>query len=168
MQRVAGEHLFTPDGQRYFDWAFVYIFAGYMIEDLVLHRCAPIMLAHHVACLLGLAFAFVGVPAGFPWFLAGAVSLELGSAALNLHCLSPTDRRALFVYTVAMTLSNAVAALSLARWVGLTAHWGSATVGVTISAAFLYFRQKDVFEAVGSQLRAKPKAATAMAKAHAH
>lgn len=63
-QQASGEHLFTPDGQRYYDWAFVYIFAGYMVEDFVLHRCSALMVAHHAGCLLGLAFAFIGVPAG--------------------------------------------------------------------------------------------------------
>ena len=62
--QAAGEHLFTPDGQRYYDWAFVYIFAGYMLEDFVLHRCSAIMIAHHAGCLVGLAFGFAGLPAG--------------------------------------------------------------------------------------------------------
>jgi len=153
-QQASGEHLFTPDGQRYYDWAFVYIFAGYMVEDFVLHRCSALMVAHHAGCLLGLAFAFIGVPAGFPWFFAGVVSLELGSAVLNLHCLWPKDRRALYAFMVGMTISNVAAVYFALRWTAHAAYWSSIGLDLVLTATFVYFRQEPVIDEALKLLRA--------------
>lgn len=56
---TAGAAWFTENGKRFWDWCFCYVFAGYMIEDLVLLRIGPLMMLHHVGCLVGLLFAFV-------------------------------------------------------------------------------------------------------------
>ena len=50
-QLAAGSAFFTVDGQRYWDWAFMYIFACFMLEDMVLlSQMSAMMRLHHVGC----------------------------------------------------------------------------------------------------------------------
>jgi hypothetical protein len=52
-QEAAGRALFTVDGARYWDWAFMYIFSAYMLEDMVrFPKMAFLMKVHHIGCLV--------------------------------------------------------------------------------------------------------------------
>jgi hypothetical protein len=162
-QRAGAAH-FTEEGTRFFDWAFCYVFAGYMLSDVVLLKKLSFLLKlHHVGCLLGLALGFAGLPAGFPLFAAGVLSLELGSAAMNLWCLYP-HRSAFFrVYAVVMTLSNTFSAVCCAMWIGHAEYLATQLGGVGLSCLFILIRQKTVFDAMAK--RAAEAAGTASPKA---
>ena len=52
---TAGSAYFTEDGLRFYDWAFCYVFAAYMLSDVVLLKSTLSFLLklHHVGCLIG-------------------------------------------------------------------------------------------------------------------
>lgn len=158
-ERLAGERLFTYDGARYYDWAFVYIFAGFMVEDLILLQLGRTMTLHHIGCLLGLAVAFVGMPASFPYFFAGVVSFELGSALFNLHTLYPRSRAAMWTYVVGMTLSNLCTFLIMCR--SLYAEGGvvGKAFGAVLTAIFALVRQQSAVESFNTHVISSPRPA---------
>ena len=153
--RTAGEELFTEDGSRFYDWAFCYVFAAYMLTDVALLQHLSLLLRlHHVGCLVGLAIGFAGLPSGFPLFAAGVISLELGSAALNLSCLYP--HRYFRLFTVVMTVSNSVAVCCCALWLGCAERLTTQVFVVGLLSIFITFRQKTVFDEIGKHRAAVP------------
>eukprot|EP00324_Dicrateria_rotunda_P003867 CAMPEP_0206172068 /NCGR_PEP_ID=MMETSP1474-20131121/44527_1 /ASSEMBLY_ACC=CAM_ASM_001110 /TAXON_ID=97495 /ORGANISM="Imantonia sp., Strain RCC918" /LENGTH=103 /DNA_ID=CAMNT_0053579991 /DNA_START=81 /DNA_END=388 /DNA_ORIENTATION=- len=92
--------LFPSDGTRFYDWAFGYIFTAYMIEDVIVAtKLDALMIWHHVGCLLGYYIAFSAIPSGYPYFFAGCIAFEVGSAAFNVYCLYPSRPMAAFFST---------------------------------------------------------------------
>ena len=70
------------------EWAFVNIFAAFLLVDFVNYRIRTVMIAHHVVCLIG-HFGALSAPAAFVDYFAAAVACELGSAVCNLNALYP-------------------------------------------------------------------------------
>ena len=52
---TAGSAYFTEEGLRFYDWAFCYVFAAYMLSDVVLLKgtLSFLLKLHHVGCLIG-------------------------------------------------------------------------------------------------------------------
>ena len=87
------------------------IFAAFLLVDFVNYRIRPVMIAHHVVCLIG-HFGALSAPAAFVDYFAAAVACELGSAVCNLNALYPRSGAALAAYVAGMTLERpALAAL---------------------------------------------------------
>jgi len=145
----AGAAYFTEDGSRFYDWAFCYVFAAYMLTDVVVLKHLSILLKlHHIGCVLGLAIGFAGLPSGFPLFAAGVFALELGSAALNVYCLYPHRHDCLYAYVVVMTISNCVGALCCALWIGYAGDPSLTTQAAVVGlmTVFIVIRQKTAIE----------------------
>ncbi|EOD10254.1 hypothetical protein EMIHUDRAFT_446964 [Emiliania huxleyi CCMP1516] len=153
---TASSTWFTANGQRFWDWCFFYVFGGYMVEDLIVFRLGPMLLLHHIGCLAGLMFAFVVCPAGWPYFSAGAVAFEFGSALLNLYCLYPHSRYVLWAYASSMTCSNAAAGLCCAAMVlsQPSAAIGAKAFSATLTGTFILLRQKTCNDYVRKHRRA--------------
>ena len=149
---VAATAIATEDGARFFDWAFSYIFALYMLTDIVLFKdLNPLLKLHHVGCLLGLVLGLAGVPSGFPFFAAGVLSLEIGSASMNLFCLYPHRRDCLRTYAVIMTASNLLGAYCFLGWAACAEMLPTRTLGGLLSTAFLLIRQKSLMDVLGKE-----------------
>ena len=96
------------------EWAFVNIFAAFLLVDFVNYRIRTVMIAHHVVCLIG-HFGALSAPAAFVDYFAAAVACELGSAVCNLNALY-RGAHALAAYVAGMTLSNGLALAALLSW----------------------------------------------------
>ena len=98
---------------------FHYCFFGYLAKDMFIPMTLPLY-AHHVVCMLLILsslFEFP-TPSSSAVFITITCVLELGSCALNLHHLFPTDQLLNHMSMIIMSVSNTGAAL-LALWYGL-------------------------------------------------
>ena len=58
------------------EWAFVYcIVRAFLLVDFVNYRIRPVMIAHHVVCLIG-HFGALSAPAAFVDYFAAAVACD--------------------------------------------------------------------------------------------
>ena len=157
--RTAGSAFFTETGVRFYDWAFMYVFAAYMLQDVIVCRELSFMMKlHHVGCLLGLFFAFAGCPSGFPYFVAGAVALEAGSAALNVYCLYPHRRDAQWLFVIGMSSSNAAAVLCCAAWLCLSFPLAAKVFAGGLTGTFVYIRQNGVTSVLAAKHEERKRA----------
>ena len=107
-------------GGSFWHWLFVDLLFLYLLLDIAwVPRMGPVMLAHHVVCLVVHALESFVFVAGFELYLAGVVVIELGSAACNVHTLYPRSRAALALYVVGMTASNLGTLPFVFRWFAL-------------------------------------------------
>jgi len=135
---------------------FVYMFPSWLMLDFVLVEVRPLMLIHHVVCLVGHGIATLGVPVGFPFYFAACVALELGSACCNLLCIWPRSRLALEVYMVGMTLSNAAALVLMAYWVRAVRPNSVRAIGIGITVALAFVREREACKAMAVHLEMMP------------
>ena len=115
------------------EWAFVNIFAAFLLVDFVNYRIRTVMIAHHVVCLIG-HFGALSAPAAFVDYFAAAVACELGSAVCNLNALYPRSGAALAAYVAGMTLSNGLALAALLSWARAL---GGASLGLRVAMSTL-------------------------------
>ena len=95
--------------------AFAVIFPLLMLLDFFLCQLSPLIMAHHLVCILGHLYACTAAQRAFPAYFGGVVALELGSAANGLYCLLPNTFRARHLL-VLMTLSNLAALGCVSLW----------------------------------------------------
>merc|ERR1719277_1327210 len=100
---------------------WVDIFQGILLSNL--------LKLHHAVCVVCHAYACLSALAGFPYYFAGVVALEMGSAATSLHALWPKRFRGLLLNGT-MTVSNALATYT-------TYHWHFSLVETTPVGAWL-------------------------------
>jgi hypothetical protein len=94
--------------------AFIYIFALYMICDMLLVPISRLILLHHIFCLLGHALVVFWLSSGFATYFAGVVALEIGSGAMNAFLLRQ-NRCSSAIYLLTMSLSNCAVRVSRNR-----------------------------------------------------
>ena len=125
---------------------FLFIFAAFLLLDFVNPHCVvhmrPLMVAHHAVCALGHVYAAFVTPLGLPYYFAGVVAFELGSATCNIVCLwgaaSP-------VYAVGMSLSNTAALVCSTGWAkAIGPRPRSKAFGLMLSALLAMMRQREV------------------------
>ena len=128
--------------------AFLYGFALFLLLDFVIierEQLRSMFIAHHIVCLVGHCIAASLPSRAWPWYLCGAVTLELGSASCNYYCLHANPHRA-SKYVAGMTLSNLSALACMLRFVQLS---GAGTVtNASIACMILtltFFRQKEAW-----------------------
>lgn len=85
--------------------AFMYIFALYMLCDMLLVPMAHLLLLHHIFCLIGHAIVIFWLPAGFETYFNGVIALELGSGAMNAFLMWQSRWSSAF-YFIGMGASN--------------------------------------------------------------
>lgn len=131
-----------------FDWGFFLVFTGLMITDFVQGvLCSYLLIAHHLVCILCHLFACFFALAAFPFYFAGVVALELGSAATCVHSVWPKAFPASRMMLV-MTVSNVFATLCTSYWFStlLDTIPISSWIGSLISCVLVLLRQKDAIE----------------------
>ena len=155
---TAGKALATREGERFYDWAFCYVFALYMLTDVLLLKHLSFLLKlHHVGCLLGLAIGLAVVPSGFPFFAAGVLSLELGSAAMNLWCLYPNRTDTFGLYFALMSASNLGGLACYVAWAPCCEYLATRVVGGAMSLIFTAIRQKTAIEALAKRVATRKR-----------
>ena len=149
-----------------FEWMFLYIFAAFLLCDFFTHEPVPMMLWHHIGCLLGVraranrrhrrcaqhvVAAFV-VPRGFPLYFAGVVALELGSGVCNVFYLEapPQGAAVTLLYAVGMTVSNVGASACARLWCSrdVVEPLSGRILGFFLTGIIVLLRQKSCHEEV--------------------
>jgi len=130
---------------------FGMVFGGLMCFDFAtISSISPIMIAHHLTCLVGLTIAACVSPSVYPYFLCGVMWLEMGSGFCNVfwidkHDGKPRPRR--LTYGVTMTISNVCALYNSAMWSFSAAADGPDTwLGVftfSVICILVYMRQQE-------------------------
>ena len=102
------------------------------------------LVAHHLVCLGSHLYASYIVPAAYPYYFAGVVSLEVGSAATCIHALWHRFLTPPMLLAI-VTLSHVGAAWTTMHWsYTLTdSHPIGAWVGAIISFGLMLARQND-------------------------
>ena len=131
------------------DWLFTYVFALYMLLDLVLAgHMDSIYYAHHGVCVLGHAIVVFTLPEeAFRTYFAGVVALELGSGVMNVWALTGA-RWANGLYAAGMSASNAAAAYLTWRWSQLPIALAPKVVCLIVAASLIVLRQQACHENV--------------------
>uniref|UniRef100_A0A7S3ADF6 TLC domain-containing protein n=1 Tax=Haptolina ericina TaxID=156174 RepID=A0A7S3ADF6_9EUKA len=142
--------LFSTDGTRWYDWAFGYVFGAYLLEDMLNDSLDVLMVWHHVGCCLGHFVAFVLLPAGFPFYFGGAVSLEFGSALYNLYCLYPEAKGMAWAFVLSMSLSNLAAAIFCSVWLWQDFPIAAKLFAGIVTSIFIVIRQKECMSEIKS------------------
>lgn len=122
---------------------FMYIFAIYLLLDFVLVHLDPLLILHHVFCLVGHLIVCVWLPEGLRIYLSGVVALEIGSGSMNQFALYPDKGPHAAVYAVGMTLSNSAALWLTYEWVRLPIPIFPKVLNMVITAIMIYLRQKS-------------------------
>lgn len=131
---------------------------AWVADVIVATKLDALMTWHHVGCLLGYYIAFSAIPSGYPYFFAGCIAFEVGSAAFNVYCLYPSRPMAAF-FSTAMTVSNAVAFyLAAGVWVHHPTHFGAKAFGLALSTLFVLLRQKECINEIRAQASSAGKA----------
>ena len=125
---------------------FLYLFPTWLLLDFMLVHVRPLMLAHHAVCLMGHLVAY-RLSAGFPFYFAGNVVLEMGSACCNVLCIWPHAPLSLGLYMVGMTLSNVGATVCAACWAWSVRPIPAKAFALVITVALAIVRQREAFKA---------------------
>ena len=130
------------------DATFTYLFALYMLLDFPLCNLGPMLVAHHVVCLVGHAITTTMLPAGFDTYFFGVVALEAGSGCMNVWLMDYASRWRTAFFAVGMSASNAAALLAAWRWAMLPLPLVPKVVNLLISLPLIALRQKAMLECV--------------------
>ena len=138
-----------------FTSAFVYIFAAFLAVDFFWIDLDVLMVAHHVTCLVGHGLAAVVFPAGFPWYFAGVICLEIGSMGNNLlDALEPSPGkpwRAPLAYAqvVLMSLSHVGTLWCVAGWAAKKMPYSASSkvFGVSLTLVLAAVREHEAIRA---------------------
>lgn len=134
----------SRDGMHFMGWAFAAIFPSLMLLDFVLCELSPLIMAHHLVCVLGHVYACTVAARSFPAYFAGVVALEVGSGGTGVHCLSPKSFSAANML-VLMTISNLVALGCVWQWTSWNDErgWMESCTVVFTSSMLCLARQND-------------------------
>eukprot|EP01062_Namystynia_karyoxenos_P000083 TRINITY_DN10018_c0_g1_i1.p1 TRINITY_DN10018_c0_g1~~TRINITY_DN10018_c0_g1_i1.p1 ORF type:complete len:266 (+),score=69.04 TRINITY_DN10018_c0_g1_i1:94-798(+) len=126
------------------DALMLYITIAYCMKDVPWVR-DPMLLAHHVACIVGTGLMLFAPVRGVCLFLVCTSWLELGSLWTNLIFLWPTRRILLDLCFVMMSLSNVIVLVALV-WFMFVAEWGITKFYIVpCTMTLTVFRQKAAF-----------------------
>lgn len=135
-------HAATAEG------VFINVFGSIMVFDLCAMRLSGLMLAHHLVCLGGHAYAVRFAPEAFWAYFASVVALEFGSAASCQWWLfrKQRPRSSNMVYAVGHTLSNVLATIALLMWArdATTLNMVARAAPVPLTSILIYYRQKEM------------------------
>lgn len=151
------EHMRAGGAGGTWERTFLYIFVLFYMLDFALVEVRGLIVAHHVACLGGHTFAYFVLPAGFPYYMAGCVALELGTSVSHAYCLNqalPPRRSALALLAVGMTLSNLASLACLGLWVlAVEPNRAGQTFAILTTVILVYLRQAENVNAVRADTR---------------
>ncbi len=111
MKHWCAEWARTQGGE--WSWLFAYVFPAFLLIDFAITHVRPMLTLHHITCLVGHYVGTFAVREAFPYYFAGVVALELGSAGCNLFCYYPSFEA---FYLIATTASNIITLLCTRRW----------------------------------------------------
>lgn len=140
--------------------SLIVIFASVMVIDLAyalvywpLTILRPTMVAHHLVCLAGHAYAvLLGPRSALPCFLCAVTALEMGSALSNCFYMEPTLPIVRSAFLVGMSSSNAASALLTLAWERRAADGGLPRLArwlpLGVSTILIAMRQETVVRQV--------------------
>eukprot|EP00316_Scyphosphaera_apsteinii_P008981 CAMPEP_0119319970 /NCGR_PEP_ID=MMETSP1333-20130426/51016_1 /TAXON_ID=418940 /ORGANISM="Scyphosphaera apsteinii, Strain RCC1455" /LENGTH=243 /DNA_ID=CAMNT_0007326545 /DNA_START=156 /DNA_END=887 /DNA_ORIENTATION=- len=125
------------------DWAFVFFFAAQLVMDAYLvPDMGALMLLHHAVCLLGHIYGTFMCTRAFPFYFAGCIALELGSAACNIWTMYPQTPGLFSAYAIVMTLSNVLAIRCFNRCAYVPRM--NICFGITLFGGLVVMRQREL------------------------
>ena len=136
------------------EWAIGIIFALQNLLDFVLmDSLSPLMVAHHLACLVGHGIGMWGCPTGRPFYTPAIVALEVGSGFFNAQAIWPDQVN--MALPISVTISHVVCLMYIVRWVngvnisearGESAERSVKGCVVLTMAILVFLRQKAAME----------------------
>ena len=128
-------------------WCFVLLFPTWLLLDffiLGLEDMRPIMLLHHVTCIVAHMIACFPFAAGFGWYFLGVISLEFGSGTCNIFCFGwPWYPLTTYLYFAGMTISNLLACYCAYHWVQTVQSRSGRLIGIVITGVLTVMRQRE-------------------------
>lgn len=138
-------------GRQFSRDCFTLLFAAYMIVDLILvNDMSIVLISHHWACLLGhIAVLSTNDGRAFEVYFDGVTFLELGSGFMNVFLFKHDSlwrSTTVYIYAVGMTLSNALSANVLRRWLYMPMSSRVKATTTCMTLGILLLRQRSLYE----------------------